>query len=154
MKKLCIILTAGLLGVTGLAQESPQKPQDNGNPGISQPAPAPDKAQVNVAVSLPTAKVTDFNKASTLLKMQVQASSGKPLGTVKDLVFDLDKGELGYAVLALNGTGSTNRIVPVPLTALKPATGTNALVLNMSTSVLAAAPSVANDQWPEVDASR
>jgi hypothetical protein len=86
--------------------------------------------------------------------MPVEDSAGKPLGTVQDLVFDLDKGELGYAVLSLNNAGSTNRIVPVPLTALKPVGGNNAaaLVLNMSTSVLAAAPGIGNDKWPEVDA--
>ena len=43
-------------------------------------------------------------------------------------------------------------MVPVPMTALKPAEGKDHLVLNMSESVLAAAASVTNDNWPDVDA--
>jgi hypothetical protein len=152
MKKAGIILTVGLIGASVMAQESP-KPELSPGSGKLQTEVSQDKTLI-MAAPLSAAKVTDFNRASKILKMPVQDSAGKPLGTVKDLVFDLNKGELGYAVISLNTSGSTNRIVPVPLTALKPAGGTNAnaLVLNMSTSVLAAAPSVANDEWPEVDA--
>jgi sporulation protein YlmC with PRC-barrel domain len=94
-------------------------------------------------------EVTQFNKASSIMGMVVKDSAGKDLGKVQELVFDLESQKMGYAVISLNSQGG-NRLIPVPITALKP--GKDHFVLNMSQSVLAAATGVANDEWPAPDA--
>jgi hypothetical protein len=147
MKKIYTIVTAGLVGFTLFAQDD-LRPSDTARD--SQAGPSTNSVAVAGAGQSSSSRISDFNKASKFLKMQVTDATGKQLGKVQDLVFDLEKGQLGYAVLALNN-GSTNRIVPVPLTALKPAAGSNQLVLNMSSAVLAAAPGVGNDEWPRVE---
>lgn len=89
-------------------------------------------------------------KASSLLGSTVKNAEGKEIGKVQDLVFDLEKGEMGYAVLALNGEGN-ERSVPVPVRALKGDSAGKFVTLNMSESVLAAAESVTDGNWPAAD---
>jgi sporulation protein YlmC with PRC-barrel domain len=96
------------------------------------------------------ADITIFNRASGLIGMPVMDTAGKTLGKVQDLVFDLDKGQIGYVVLALSGQGQSARLIPVPPSAIKP-NAKKELVLNLSEAVLAAASSITNDQWPAVD---
>jgi uncharacterized protein YrrD len=40
-------------------------------------------------------------KATDLLKMKVQGTDGKSLGSIKDLVIDPEEGDIDYAVLDL-----------------------------------------------------
>ena len=87
-----------------------------------------------------------MHKASS--GMAVTDSGGKAVGKVQDLVFDLESCKLAYAVLALG----ENRIVPVPISALKRLQSGDHFVLNLSPSLLAAAPGIQNDDWPAVDA--
>ena len=109
--------------------------------------------QIKSTTSLATAAgrqataISNLNKASCVIGMMVQDSNGKTLGKVQDLVIDLENNKLGYAVLSLGN----NRMVPVPITALKPAESKDHFVLNMSSALLAAAPGVTNDEWPAVD---
>ena len=89
-------------------------------------------------------------KASSLLGSAVKNSEGKEIGKVQDLVFDLEKGEMGYAVLSLVGDG-IERNVAVPIRALKGDPAGKFIMLNMSESVLAAAESVTEGNWPASD---
>jgi len=95
-------------------------------------------------------KLATFNKASTFVGSTVKSAEGKPIGKVQDIVFDLEQGEVGYAVLALNESVGRMRIVAVPTRALKPADGH--LVLNLSEAVLAAAEGLQEGDWPGMDA--
>ena len=102
------------------------------------PVPAAEKTQI-----------TPFNKASSILGMMVKDPAGKDLGKVAELVIDLEAQNVGYAVIALHAGGGGARMVPVPITALKP--NKDSFLLNMSEAVLAAASGVANDDWPSLD---
>jgi sporulation protein YlmC with PRC-barrel domain len=110
----------------------------------SEHTPAP--AQKVQELSVDPNTVTAFNKASRVVGMTVKNAAGKDLGKVQELVFDLESQRLGYAVIAL----SASRIVPVPVTALKPAQ--DHFILNVSEAVLAAASGIAHEDWPGTDA--
>ena len=134
MKELCKIVAAGLIGMTLLAEDAPK--------------PSAPSLISSVKETSPTAGINNFNKASSVIGMSVTDSGGKALGKVQDLVFDLESSKLAYAVLAL----TENRIVPVPISALKRVQSGDHFVLNMSPSLLVAAPGIQNDDWPAVDA--
>ncbi len=134
MNQICKIVAAGLIGMTLLAEDAPKATPQSTSPAL-------DEAKSSAAIG-------HFNRASTVIGMTVQDSTGKALGKVQDLVFDLESGKLGYAVLAL----SDKRVVPVPVSALKSARSADHFVLNMTPSLLAAAPGIQNDVWPAVDA--
>ena len=138
MKKgICSLAIVGLLGTAAWAQETANS--DGSHP------------QKSAATSpLEPKKISTFNKATAFVGAVVMNAKGEQIGKVQDLVFDLEKGELGYAVLAL-GSGDKSRNVPVPLRSLKVADGEKNLVLNMSESILAAAESVAEGEWPATD---
>jgi hypothetical protein len=130
MKKLYAILTGGFISLGAFAQNQAQS-------SPAQPVVPPNKPIVSA-----------FNKASCVLGMAVKDSEGKNLGKVQDLVFDLEKNQLSYAIVALAG----DRLVPVPIRALRPVEGQDHFVLNISANLLTAAPGVAHDSWPDLDA--
>lgn len=118
--------------------------QDTANPVAGQqPSPA-----ANI-LSGATSKISTLNKATSFVGANVINQTGEHIGKVQDLVFDLGKGELSYAVLALAGENS--RKVAVPVRSLKIADGEKRLVLNMSESVLAAAEGITEGEWPATD---
>jgi sporulation protein YlmC with PRC-barrel domain len=133
MKELFKIAAAGMIGLTLLAQDSAD--------------PKAASASSTAIQTTPAAGIDAFHKASSVIGMPIKDSSGKILGKVQDLVFDLESNKLGYAVLALG----ENRIVPVPITALKRGESRDHFVLNMNPSLLAAASGIQNDDWPAVD---
>jgi len=133
MKELYKIAAAGLIGLRVLAQDTN--------------VPAAGRGTSTAIQAVATGRINAFNKASSVIGMSVQDLSGKILGKVQDLVFDFESNRLGYAVLALG----ENRIVAVPITALKRAESRDHFVLNMNPSLLAAAPGIQNDDWPTVD---
>ena len=110
-------------------------------------APAGLRGEVEVGTQ---PEISDFQKASTFLGLEVKGAKNKTLGRVQDLVFDLDSGRLGYVVLETENAGM-KRTVPVPLSAVKPADGGGHLVLNMSEPLLAAAVGVEETELPPLN---
>jgi len=133
------VLTVGAAAFTLMADE-PARPGDA--------KAVPPSSHVTATDKINKQPITPFNKATTVVGMSVKDSSGKVLGKVHDLVFNLETQRFGYALLSLDSAEGA-RLVPVPVTALKPAEGH--FVLNLSQTVLAAASGVANDEWPAVD---
>jgi sporulation protein YlmC with PRC-barrel domain len=136
-----VIFTVGVAGLLALpiaAQDktAPKAETPHQSAKISVPESASAKPRLNF-----------FNKASSFLGAPVKNAEGKDIGKVQDLVFDLEKGRLGYIVLSM-GEG---RSVSVPVTALKPVEGQSHLLLNMTESVLAAAESLQEGDWPATD---
>lgn len=141
-KAMCLLALAGLLASTSSAQETAKETR-NAAAGES-------STKATTSPSGGKAGVSAFNKASSFVGATVMNQKGEQVGKVQDLVFDLEKGELGYVVLSLESSG-TKRSVPVPIRALKVAEGEKHLVLNMSESILAAAESVGEGEWPAAD---
>lgn len=141
------LIAAGVVGLNTFGQDQPEESKTEAAQPIESQTAAQPAAAEKVAATQPT-----LQKASEFIGQAVRNGDGKDIGKVQDLVFDSEKGRIGYALLALNGAdGKNGRIVPVPLSALKP--GENgSLNLNMSETVLAAAGSVENDELPGIDA--
>ena len=98
-------------------------------------------------------QVTEVNKASTFIGMAVKNTENQDIGKINDLVFDPLKGKISYAVLSVGGIlGVGDKLVAIPITSLKPQPGQNYLVLDMQRSQLEAAPGLAQNNWPDLDA--
>ena len=137
-KAICSWAILGMLGTAAFAQET-AKPS-----GVEPPKPETSSS------SEKRSKISAINKATSFLGATVMNQNGEQIGKVQDLVFNLEKAELGYVVLALD-SGEKSRNVAVPVRSLKAAEGEKHLVLNMSESILAAAEGVVDGAWPAND---
>lgn len=113
------------------------------------PKPEGEKVAPRTEAAAPK-KVATINRVSTFVGSAVKSADGRPVGKVQDLVFDLERGEVSYAVVALNESVGRMRVVAVPTRALKAEDGN--LVLNISEAVLAAAEGLQDGDWPGMDA--
>ena len=96
--------------------------------------------------------VTEVNKASSFIGMNVKNMQNENLGKVHDLVFDPQKGKISYAVLSIGGVlGVGDKLIAVPVTSLRPQPGQNFLVLNMDKNQVQTAPGLAQNNWPDLD---
>lgn len=152
MKIIWSIAAAGLLGTAVGAQETaPGTPPEGEYVKMDSILKMIDESAPQTRFSADQGRISVFQKASTFLGMEVKSGGNKTVGKVVDLVFDPDEGRIGYVLLAVkNGEGARN--VAVPLSAAKPAQDADHLLLNMSEPLLAAAPGVAENDLPPVDA--
>ena len=98
-------------------------------------------------------QVTEVNKASSFIGMAVKNTQNEDVGKINDLVFDPEKGKISYAVLSIGGIlGVGDKLVAIPITSLKPQPGQKHLVVNMQKAQLEAAPGLAQNNWPDLDA--
>src|SRR5688572_12059709 len=98
-------------------------------------------------------QVTEVNKASSFIGMAVKNTDNQDVGKINDLVFDPEQGKISYAVLSIGGIlGVGDKLVASPITSLKPQPGQKYLVLNMQKSQIEAAPGLAQNNWPDLDA--
>ena len=97
-------------------------------------------------------KVTNINKASTFIGMDVENLQGETLGEIDDLAFDAESGKIAYAVLSVGGfLGINEKYIAVPLNALTPAPGADHLLLDANKQRLERAPGFAKNKWPDLD---
>ncbi|MCE9606121.1 MAG: PRC-barrel domain-containing protein [Planctomycetia bacterium] len=90
-------------------------------------------------------------RASALVGMNVKNSQGENLGEVKDVVFDISKGQIGYVAVSFGGfLGVGEKLFAVPFQALDSAKDGNSyhLVLNIDKATLEKAPSFDKNSWP------
>jgi sporulation protein YlmC with PRC-barrel domain len=148
--------------LTALSQNAPDSKtsSDSGNKGQQRDLSAQEKNQQStfrpprVSDSELKKSVKEVNKASSFIGMSVQNLQNEKLGTVKDLVFDPSTGKISYAVLSVGGFLRVgDKLIAVPLTSIRPQPGQKYLVLNMSKDELTAAPGLAKDNWPNLDAA-
>ena len=96
--------------------------------------------------------ITDANKASKIIGMEVRNLQNERVGKVKDLAIDTHTGRVAYAVLSAGGGffgGGKN--VAVPLDALTPQPGQKHFVIDAEKDRLASAAGFADDAWPSID---
>ncbi|MHC1769361.1 MAG: PRC-barrel domain-containing protein [Verrucomicrobiia bacterium] len=97
-------------------------------------------------------KVTNINKASTFIGMDVKNLKDETLGEVNDLAFDPESGKIAYAVLSVGGfLGLNEKYIAVPLNALRPAPGADHVLLDADKERLDRAPGFAKNNWPDLD---
>jgi sporulation protein YlmC with PRC-barrel domain len=90
-------------------------------------------------------------KASEVLKMKVQGTDGKSLGSIRDLVIDPEEGDIEYAVLDFGGfAGMGDKYFAVPWDALQLDQSKKKIVLDVSKKDLKQAPGFDKKNWPNL----
>lgn len=90
-------------------------------------------------------------RASNLVGMNIKNSQGQSLGEVKDVVFDINKGEISYLAVSFGGfLGVGEKLFAVPFKSFDSAKDGNNyhLLLNVEKATLEKAPSFNKDSWP------
>jgi sporulation protein YlmC with PRC-barrel domain len=103
-------------------------------------ASAADKSRTAGAKSNPAFKVT-VHSANKFIGMEVVDRGGEKIGEIQDVLLDIDKGRIAYAVVSTGGVfgiGDANHIVPWK--ALSPRDEGGSLALNVGKDRLAEAP--------------
>lgn len=99
-------------------------------------------------------QVTDVNKASKLIGMTVKNKNNESLGTIRDIVLDINSGKVAYAVLSSGSTlGMGGKNIAIPFQALTVKPGEKALLLDLNKQQLAQAPGFDDKHWPELNAA-
>jgi sporulation protein YlmC with PRC-barrel domain len=96
---------------------------------------------------------TKCNRASSIIGMDVRNQNNEHLGHIKDLVIDLRKDSVSYAVMTTASKvqlGINEKLLAVPLSALTASADQKYLVLNADKAKVEAAAGFDKDNWPNV----
>jgi len=100
-----------------------------------------------------TVEVSKGFRASHLIGMSVKNDKGEEIGTVKDLVLNVENGKVAYAALSFGGfLGFGDKLFAVPWQELRFKFDENEthLVADLSPEKLKNAPGFNKDNWPDV----
>jgi len=101
-----------------------------------------------VVTAAPTWRVLS---ASTLTGDNVVNAKDEKLGTIVELMIDLDKGCIAYAVLSFGGfLGMGDKLFAIPWNAFTVDTIEKRLVLNVAKERLEMAPGFDKNNWPNM----
>jgi sporulation protein YlmC with PRC-barrel domain len=152
-----LFILSGTLPLLAQEQQSrQQQEQQKQNQQLQQQQSSSEKSEQELKVSEQDVKqqVTDANKASKLIGMQVKNKQDEDLGKIKDLVIDFQSGKVGYAVLSSGGTfGIGGKMVAVPIQALTLQPGAKALLLDLPKQQLTQAQGFNDQSWPDLNAA-
>lgn len=88
--------------------------------------------------------------ASTMIGDSVRNDAGKELGTLEELMIDLNQGRIAYAVLSFGGfMGLGDKLFAIPFDALRLDPNNEEFVLNVDKDTLKNAPGFDKNDWPE-----
>ena len=88
--------------------------------------------------------------ASTITGDKVFNTAGEHLGTIKELMIDLDSGIIAYAVLSFGGfLGMGDKLFAIPWEALTIDEENHSIILEVDKEVLKNAPGFDKDNWPD-----
>lgn len=88
--------------------------------------------------------------ATTIIGDKVINTAGEQLGTIKELMIDLDGGLIAYAVLSFGGIlGMGDKLFAIPWEAFTIDTDNRTFILNVDKEVLENAPGFDKDNWPD-----
>lgn len=88
--------------------------------------------------------------ATTIIGDKVINSAGEQLGSIKELMMDIDKGRIAYAVLSFGGfLGFGDKLFAIPWQALTIDTENHAFILDVDKEVLEKAPGFDKENWPD-----
>ncbi len=89
--------------------------------------------------------------ASTISGDPVRNPQGEDLGKIEDLMIDLDRGRVAYAVLSFGGVfGIGDKLFAVPWKAMAVDTDRHCFMLNVTKDRLKQAPGFDKDNWPDI----
>lgn len=88
--------------------------------------------------------------ASTISGDKVVNRDGEDLGDIKDLMIDVESGQVAYAVLEFGGVlGLGSKLFAVPLAAMEIDTANHRFIFDQSEEKLKSAPGFDKDDWPD-----
>jgi sporulation protein YlmC with PRC-barrel domain len=88
--------------------------------------------------------------ATTIIGDKVVNPAGEQLGSLKELMIDLDEGRVAYAVLSFGGfLGMGDKLFAIPWEALILDPAEHAFILDVDKEVLKNAPGFDKDHWPD-----
>jgi len=94
---------------------------------------------------------TKVLSASTLIGDGIRNSEGEDLGKLEELMIDLDRGNITYAVVSFGGfLGVGNKLFAVPWSAFEVLTEEHKLLLDVDRATLENAPGFDKDDWPDM----
>ncbi|KQQ96451.1 PRC-barrel domain-containing protein [Massilia sp. Leaf139] len=89
--------------------------------------------------------------ADTLIGDGVVNGTGQDLGDIKEIMLDMNTGQVAYVVLAFGGfLGMHEKLFAVPWQALHLDTANHRFVLNVEKERLKSAPGFNKDAWPDM----
>ena len=89
--------------------------------------------------------------ASTLTGDRVHNQAGEDLGKIEEIMIDLDRGRVAYAVLSFGGfLGLGDKLFAIPWQAITVDTVKKQLILNADKALLEKAPGFDKDNWPDM----
>jgi sporulation protein YlmC with PRC-barrel domain len=89
--------------------------------------------------------------ARTLMGNRVRNAAGEDLGKVEEIMLDVPRGRIAYAVLSFGGfLGMANKLFAVPWSALKLKTAEHEFILDISRETLENAPGFDKSHWPDM----
>jgi sporulation protein YlmC with PRC-barrel domain len=88
--------------------------------------------------------------ATTIIGNKVVNPEGEQLGSIKELMIDLDDGQIAYVVLSFGGfLGRGDKLFAIPLEALMFDNENHTVILDLDKEVLKNAPGFDKDHWPD-----
>jgi len=92
----------------------------------------------------------DVLSASTITGDKVVNATGDELGKIEDIMIDLDRGRISYAVLSFGGfLGMGDKFFAIPWDALTVDKVNKCVRLDVSKEKLESAPGFDKDNWPK-----
>jgi uncharacterized protein YrrD len=89
--------------------------------------------------------------ASTVAGDHVRSSAGDDLGRIEEIMLDLARGRIAYAVLSYGGfLGIGDKLFAVPWSALRIDQGEHEFILDMDRETLEKAPGFDKHHWPDM----
>jgi len=89
--------------------------------------------------------------ASTIKGDDVVNAQGEDLGNIDDLMIDLERGRVAYAVLSFGGfLGMGDKLFAIPWEAMTVDQDNKRLVLNVDKELLKKAPGFDKNNWPDM----
>jgi sporulation protein YlmC with PRC-barrel domain len=89
-------------------------------------------------------------QATRLIDTKVLNRAGEQLGSLKDVVLDLEDGHIAYAVLSFGGfLGRGDKLFAIPWEALILNPKDHTFILDVEKEVLKEAPGFDKDHWPD-----
>ena len=91
-------------------------------------------------------------QATTVIGTKILNRSGEQLGTLKELVIDMEDGRIAYAVLSFGGfLGKGDKLFAIPWEAFLWTPKDRTFILDVKKDVLKEAPGFDKDHWPDLD---
>jgi hypothetical protein len=95
--------------------------------------------------------VTQVLSARVLTGDRVRNAAGEDLGKVEEIMLDVPRGRIAYAVLSFGGfLGIANKLFAVPWSALRLNTVEHEFILDVTRETLENAPGFDKSQWPDM----